>query len=202
MTERLQVQDRTEDPVAEGSPVENVVEQQTIPQPAADEPAGVAAEGGAASSSPVDLDEAEQQVADWRREDEALLGEALSSSRHLPKGRRPRRRRLPRMSWRLPGRRSRRCWARAWRQRRSRPRMSRRCRDRSGAWLTSTLAAANVPITMPLRTGGGGWGHEFMQNDAHFASECIKVGAGAGMRRWDGRGSGCRTVRDEARVPA
>jgi len=76
MTERLQVEDRTDDPAAEGSPVEDVVERQTIPQPAADEPAGTAAEGRAASGSPVDLDDAEQQVADWRREDEALLGEA------------------------------------------------------------------------------------------------------------------------------
>jgi hypothetical protein len=48
----------------------------SAPGPAAEEPAAAAPEGRAAPVESVDLNEAERQVAAWRQEDEALLGEA------------------------------------------------------------------------------------------------------------------------------
>jgi hypothetical protein len=48
----------------------------SAPGLAAEEPAAAAPEGRAAPVESVDLDEADRQVAAWRQEDEALLGEA------------------------------------------------------------------------------------------------------------------------------
>lgn len=65
MTEDTQAESRTDD----------AAEEQTAPEPAAQDYAPDA--GGEADDGPqVNLDVAEQQVAEWRREDEALLGEA------------------------------------------------------------------------------------------------------------------------------
>ena len=76
MTEHAQMEDRTDDLAEEQSLMEEVGEEQTIAEPAAEETAPAATEGGAVPGPSVNLDEAEQQVAEWRREDEALLGEA------------------------------------------------------------------------------------------------------------------------------
>jgi len=74
MTEHVQVEGRTDDPAEQQSLMEEIVEEQRIAEPAAEETPPAPAEGVPGPS--VNLDEAEQQVAEWRREDEALLGEA------------------------------------------------------------------------------------------------------------------------------
>ena len=76
MTEHVHVEGRTDDPAKEQSLMEKVVDEQTIAESAAEETAPAATEGSAVPGPSVNLDEAEQQVAEWRREDEALLGEA------------------------------------------------------------------------------------------------------------------------------
>jgi hypothetical protein len=75
MTEHRQGEGRADDPADQESPMEDVAQQQTIAQPAAEEPASAAAEGSIVSGPSVNLDDAEQQVAEWQREDQALLGE-------------------------------------------------------------------------------------------------------------------------------
>jgi hypothetical protein len=75
MTDHRPAEGRADDPADKESPMGNLVEQQTVPQPAADEPVPAAAEAGTGSEASVNLDDAEQQVAEWRREDQALLGE-------------------------------------------------------------------------------------------------------------------------------
>ena len=76
MTEHMQVEGRTDDPAEQQSLMEEIVEEQTIAEPAAEEATPAPTEDRAVPGPSVNLDEAEQQVAEWRREDEALLGEA------------------------------------------------------------------------------------------------------------------------------
>jgi hypothetical protein len=76
MTEHLHEEGHSDDPGEEQNLKENVVEEQSTAEPAAGEPVGAASEGLAEPAGSVNLDEAEQQVAEWRHEDESLLGEA------------------------------------------------------------------------------------------------------------------------------
>ena len=66
MTDQMPVEGRTDDPA----------EDQTTAEPATEELAPSANEGSAVPEPSVNPDVAEQQIAEWRREDEALLGEA------------------------------------------------------------------------------------------------------------------------------
>ena len=73
MNENRHEESYPDGPGEEKSLNENVVEGQSTAEPAAGEPVPAASAEPAGS---VNLDEAEQQVAEWRQEDAALLGEA------------------------------------------------------------------------------------------------------------------------------
>lgn len=76
MTEYTQAEGSTDTAADEQQELTaNAVDEQPVVEPAAEGSAPAASEGGT-SGPAVDLDDAEQQVAEWRIEDQALLGEA------------------------------------------------------------------------------------------------------------------------------
>ncbi|HEU5001574.1 MAG TPA: hypothetical protein VFW71_02195 [Actinomycetota bacterium] len=87
MTEQTQAEGRTDDVADEQDLAESAAGGQTQAEPAAEDSVQAASGADAEAVPSVNLDVAEQQVAEWRREDAALLGEAPEmspSSRETP----------------------------------------------------------------------------------------------------------------------